>query len=95
MVTLVEEMRQCYRSSIVIFDLPPHSPHGGRSGVLPYTDALPLTVEKGKPTVDEVQQALSLVTKSHPMLGTVRNKAGQLAARPKRMRKLLEREVEE
>jgi Mrp family chromosome partitioning ATPase len=54
----------------------------------PYTDALLLVVEEGKTTAEEVQRALLLVKNSRPVLGTVLNKAGQMAATPASMRKL-------
>ena len=95
MVALVQEMRHRYRSRIVIFDLPPLLHTADVLGFSPYTDALLLVVEEGKTMAEDVQRALSLVTKSHPLLGTVLNKAGQLAATPKSMRKLMESEVEE
>jgi len=89
MVTLVQDMKHRYRSRIVIFDLPPLLHTADVLAFAPYTDALLLVVEEGKTTAEEVQRALSLVTKSHPLLGTVLNKAGQLAATPKSMRKML------
>ena len=55
----------------------------------PYTDALLLVVEEGNTTAEEVQRALSLVKNSRPVLGTVLNKAGQFAATPASMKKLL------
>ncbi|NWF72173.1 MAG: CpsD/CapB family tyrosine-protein kinase [Nitrospirae bacterium] len=95
MVNLVQEMRHRYRSRIVIFDLPPLLHQADVLAFSPYTDALLLVVEEGKTTAEEVKSAMSLLTKSHPLLGTVLNKAGQLAATPKSMRKMLEHEVEE
>jgi hypothetical protein len=46
-------------------------------------------VEEGKTTADDVQRAFSLVKDSCPVLGTVLNKAGQLAASPASMKKAL------
>jgi hypothetical protein len=42
-----------------------------------------------KTTAEEVQRALSLVKNSRPVLGTVLNKAGQMATTLASMRKLL------
>ena len=95
MVTLVQEMKHRYRSRVVIFDLPPLLHQADVLAFAPYTDALLLVVEEGKTTAEEVKSALSLVTKSHPLLGTVLNKAGQSTATPRSMRKLMESEVEE
>ncbi|MBI3808404.1 MAG: CpsD/CapB family tyrosine-protein kinase [Nitrospirae bacterium] len=89
MVALVEEFKHRYPARIVIFDLPPLLHTADVLAFSPYTDALLLVVEEGKTTVEEVQRALSLVKNSRPVLGTVLNKAGQLAATPASMRKLL------
>ena len=95
MIALVEEMKHRYQSRIVIFDLPPLLHTADVLAFSPYTDALLLVVEEGKTTAEEVQRAMSLVKKSHPLLGTVLNKAGQLAATPSSMKKLLSLEREE
>ena len=89
MLTLVEECKHRYPSRIVIFDLPPLLHTADVLAFSPYTDALLLVVEEGNTTAEEVQRALSLVKNSRPVLGTVLNKAGQLAATPASMRKLL------
>jgi protein-tyrosine kinase len=89
MVALVEEFKHRYPARIVIFDLPPLLHTADVLAFAPYTDALLLVVEEGKTTAEEVQRSLSLVRNSRPVLGTVLNKAGQLAATPASMRKLL------
>jgi len=89
MLTLVEECKHRYPSRIVIFDLPPLLHTADVLAFSPYTDALLLVVEEGNTTAEELQRALSLVKNSRPVLGTVLNKAGQLAATPASMRKLL------
>ena len=89
MLALVEELKHRYQSRIVIFDLPPLLHTADVLAFSPYTDALLLVVEEGKTTAEEVQRALSLVKNSRPVLGTVLNKAGQLAATPARMKQLL------
>lgn len=89
MVALVEEFKHRYPSRIVIFDLPPLLQTADVLAFSPYTDALLLVVEEGKTSAGDVQRALSLVKESRPILGTVLNKAGQLAATPASMRKLL------
>jgi protein-tyrosine kinase len=89
MLALVEELKYRYPARIVIFDLPPLLHTADVLAFSPYTDALLLVVEEGKTTAEEVQRALSLVKNSRPVLGTVLNKAGQLAATPASMRKLL------
>ena len=89
MLALVEELKHRYPSRIVIFDLPPLLHTADVLAFSPYTDALLLVVEEGKTTAEEVQRALSLVKNSRPVLGTVLNKAGQLAATPASMKKML------
>ncbi|ULA63014.1 MAG: CpsD/CapB family tyrosine-protein kinase [Nitrospira sp.] len=89
MLALVEEFKHRYPSRIVIFDLPPLLQTADVLAFSPYTDALLLVVEEGKTSAGDIQQALSLVKNSRPILGTVLNKAGQLAATPVSMRKLL------
>lgn len=89
MLALVEEFKHRYPARIVIFDLPPLLHTADVLAFSPYTDALLLVVEEGKTTAEEVQRAMSLVRNSRPVLGTVLNKAGQLATTPAGMRKLL------
>lgn len=89
MLALVEELKHRYPARIVIFDLPPLLHTADVLAFSPYTDALLLVVEEGKTSAEEVKSALSLVKNSRPVLGTVLNKAGQLAATPARMKKLL------
>jgi protein-tyrosine kinase len=89
MLALVEEVKHRYPARIVIFDLPPLLHTADVIAFSPYTDALLLVVEEGKTTAEEVQRALSLVKNSRPVLGTVLNKAGQLAATPASMKQLL------
>jgi len=89
MLALVEEFKHRYPSRVVIFDLPPLLHTADVLAFSPYTDALLLVVEEGKTTAEDVQRALLLVKDSRPVLGTVMNKAGQLAATPAGMRKML------
>lgn len=89
MVALVEEFRHRYPSRIVIFDLPPLLGTPDVLAFSPYTDALLLVVEEGKTKAEDVERALLLVKDATPVLGTVLNKAGQLAATPASMRSLL------
>ena len=89
MLALVEEFKHRYPERIIIFDLPPLLHTADVLAFSPYTDALLLVVEEAKTTAEEVQRALSLVKNSRPVLGTVLNKAGQLARTPASMRKLL------
>jgi protein-tyrosine kinase len=89
MLALVEEFKHRYPSRIVIFDLPPLLHTADVLAFSPYIDALLLVVEEGKTTVEEVLRALSLVKNSRPVLGTVLNKAGQMATTQAGMRELL------
>ena len=89
MLTLVEELKHRYPSRIVIFDLPPLFFTADVLAFAPYIDALLLVVQEGKTTLEEVQRALSLVSNSRPVLGTVLNKAGELASTAASMKQLL------
>jgi capsular exopolysaccharide synthesis family protein len=89
MLALVEELKHRYPARVVIFDLPPLLHTADVIAFSPYTDALLLVVEEGRTTAEEVQRALSLVKNSRPVLGTVLNKAGRLAATPASMKKML------
>jgi capsular exopolysaccharide synthesis family protein len=89
MLALVEELKHRYPSRIIIFDLPPLLTTADAIAFAPSMDALLLVVEEGKTTADDVQRAFLLVKDSCPVLGTVLNKAGQLAASPASMKKAL------
>jgi protein-tyrosine kinase len=89
MLALVEEFKHRYPARIVIFDLPPLLHTADVLAFSPYTDALLFVVEEGKTTAEQLQRALTLVKNSRPVLGTVLNKAGQMATTPASMRKLL------
>ncbi|HSL05173.1 MAG TPA: CpsD/CapB family tyrosine-protein kinase [Nitrospiraceae bacterium] len=89
MLALVEEFKHRYPARIVIFDLPPLLHTADVLAFSPYTDALLFVVEDGKTTAEQLQRALTLVKNSRPVLGTVLNKAGQMAATLASMRKLL------
>lgn len=89
MLALVEEFKHRYPARIVIFDLPPLLHTADVLAFSPYTDALLFVVEEGKTTAEQLQRALLLVKNSRPVLGTVLNKAGQMATTPASMRKLL------
>ncbi len=89
MLALVEEFKHRYPARIVIFDLPPLLHTADVLAFSPYTDALLFVVEEGKTTAEQLQRALALVKNSRPVLGTVLNKAGQMATTPASMRKLL------
>jgi protein-tyrosine kinase len=89
MVALVEELKDRYPSRIIIFDLPALLHTADVLAFSPYTDALLLVVEEGKTTTKDVQHAMSLLNNTCHVLGTVLNKAGQMATTPASMRKLL------
>lgn len=89
MLALVEEFKHRYPSRVVIFDLPPLLHTADVLAFSPYTDALLMVVEEGRTTGEELRRALGLVKGSRPVLGTVLNKAGRLAATPASMKKML------
>ncbi len=89
MQALVEEFKHRYPSRVVIFDLPPLLHTADVLAFAPFIDALLLVVEEGKTTSDELQQALTMLKHSSPVLGTVLNKAGRSSATPNYVKKLL------
>lgn len=72
---LVDEMKQRYKSRIVIFDLPPVLSAADASAFAPYVDAVLLVIEDGKTTKQDTKHAMELLSGT-PILGTVLNRAG-------------------
>ena len=76
MKQLVEELKERYRSRIILFDLPPLLTSSDALAFAPYVDAFLMVVEEGKSPASEVQRAAELLTHTH-LLGTVLNKSQQ------------------
>lgn len=72
--TLVEDLKGRYESRIVIFDLPPVLVADDVIVFLPYVDCSLLVVEAGRNNRKEIEESFKAIG-SHPILGTVLNKA--------------------
>ena len=74
---LIQEIKQRYKSRIIIFDLPPILVSDDVLVSMDFFDASLLVVEEGVNTPDEVSKSLKMLTGSN-LLGTVLNKAGKI-----------------
>ena len=77
MAALVEELRHRYPARLLVFDLPPLLSRADVLGFAPHMDALLLVVEEGKTAMTDVEQAMSMLKGSVPVLGGILNKAGR------------------
>jgi protein-tyrosine kinase len=73
MKRLVEELKERYRSRIILFDLPPLLSSADALAFSPYVDAALLVIEEGKTPAAEIQRATELLQNTH-LIGTVLNK---------------------
>lgn len=74
MKQLVEELKERYRSRIILFDLPPLLSSADALAFSPYVDAALLVIEEGKSRADEIQRSAELLQNTR-LIGTVLNKA--------------------
>ncbi len=74
MKQLVEELKERYRSRIILFDLPPLLSSADALAFSPYVDAALLVIEEGKSPAEEIQRAAELLQNTR-LIGTVLNKA--------------------
>ena len=77
MKQLVEELKERYRSRIVLFDLPPLLSSADALAFSPYVDAALLVLEEGKTSEEEIQRAAELLQNTQ-LIGTVLNKSRQI-----------------
>jgi Mrp family chromosome partitioning ATPase len=70
---LIKELKDRYKSRIIIFDLPPLLATDDALSLIPYFDASLMVVEDGRNTKDELKASLKVLSKTH-FLGTVLNK---------------------
>ena len=73
MKRLVDELKERYRSRIVLFDLPPLLSSADVLAFSPYVDAALLVIEEGKTSAAEIQHAAELLQNTR-LSGTVLNK---------------------
>ena len=74
MKQLVEELKERYRSRVVIFDLPPLLSSSDALAFSPYVDAVLLVLEDGKTSIEEIRTATELLQNTQ-VIGTVLNKS--------------------
>jgi Mrp family chromosome partitioning ATPase len=78
MKQLVEELKERYRSRIILFDLPPLLSSADALAFSPYVDAALMVIEEGKSPAEEIQRAAELLQNTR-LIGTVLNKARTFA----------------
>jgi len=76
MAALVKEVKQRYRSRIVVFDLPPLLSGADVLAFAPQMEAALLVVEEGRTRVEDVQRSAELLGSTH-LVGTVLNKSAE------------------
>ena len=77
MKQLVEELKERYRSRIILFDLPSLLSSSDALAFSPYVDAALLVLEDGKTSAAEIQRATELLQNTQ-LIGTVLNKSRQI-----------------
>lgn len=77
MKQLVEELKERYRSRIILFDLPSLLSSSDALAFSPYVDAALLVLEDGKTSAAEIQRATELLQNTQ-LIGTVLNKSRQV-----------------
>ncbi|MBI5891290.1 MAG: CpsD/CapB family tyrosine-protein kinase [Nitrosomonadales bacterium] len=73
-VDLVKDLRERYKSRIVIFDLPPVLVADDAIALLPQIDCVLMVVANGMSTRQEIEDSIRLIPKAS-LIGTVLNKA--------------------
>lgn len=89
MASLTEELKGRYPARLVVFDLPPLLTRADVLGFATHLDAILLVAEEGKTASTDVQQAVSLLKGSVPLLGGVLNKAGRSGLSGRQAREML------
>ena len=77
MAALAKELKHRYPSRFIVFDLPPILSRVDVLGFGSHIDALVLVAEEGRTSSVEVEQAVSAVAGSVPILGGILNKSGR------------------
>jgi capsular exopolysaccharide synthesis family protein len=93
MKQLVEELKERYRSRIIIFDLPPVLSSADALAFSPYVDAALLVIEEGKSPAEEIQRAAELLQNTR-LIGTVLNKSRTAARNPQDTEVWLEQKLQ-
>ncbi|MGC4097910.1 MAG: CpsD/CapB family tyrosine-protein kinase [Nitrospira sp.] len=77
MAALARELKHRYPSRFIVFDLPPLLSRVDALGFTPYIDALLLVAEEGRTSSTEIEQAVTAIEGSVPILGGILNKSGR------------------
>lgn len=77
MAGLVKELKNRYRSRVVVFDLPPVLSAADVLAFAPHVEAALLVVEEGRTRSEDVTRSVELLTETH-LIGTVLNKSAGL-----------------
>jgi Mrp family chromosome partitioning ATPase len=75
---LIQEIKACFPSSLILFDLPPLLVTDDVLVFAPSVDAFLFVIEEGKSRADEVTRAIDLLNDAN-LLGTVLNKSEESA----------------
>ena len=90
MAALVHELKHRYPSRLVVFDLPPLLSRADVLGFSSYIDALLLVVEEGRTATTAVEQAMSVLKGSVPILGGILNKSGRTTLTGRAAKRLMQ-----
>lgn len=93
MAALAQELKHRYPSRFIVFDLPPLLSRADVLGFSSHIDALLLVIEEGRTSSVEVEQAVSAIAGTVPILGGVLNKSGRKQLTKRRAMDLLRRHV--
>jgi Mrp family chromosome partitioning ATPase len=89
MVALTQELKHRYPSRFIVLDLPPILSRADVLGFGPHLDALLLVAEEGRTSSVEIEQAVTALAGSVPILGGVLNKSGRARLTKRRAMELL------
>lgn len=89
MIALAQELKHRYPSRFIVLDLPPILSRADVLGFSPHIDALLLVIEEGRTSSVEVEQVVTAIAGSVPILGGVLNKSGRTQLTKRRATDLL------
>lgn len=89
MAALAQELKHRYPSRFIVLDLPPILSRADVLGFSSHIDALLLVIEEGRTSSVEVEQALTAIAGTVPILGGVLNKSGRTQLTTRRAAGLL------
>lgn len=89
MAALAQELKHRYPSRFIVLDLPPILSRADVLGFSSHIDALLLVIEEGRTSSVEVEQAVTAIAGTVPILGGVLNKSGRAQLTKRRAMGLL------